>query len=88
MTRKSRRRPFQVRTRRRSLHTIAGDGSLRADATGRDFISFYLPGEPSVLGAGLFQLSGHVTEWYAPDGSYLGNAFSGTAVNLCNAVGA
>ena len=68
--------------------TFGADGSLRADATGTDFIAYYFEGDPSVIGAGLFRVSGHLTEWYGPDGSYLGNAVHGNAVNLCDALGA
>ncbi len=68
--------------------TFGADGSLRADATGTDFIAYYFAGDPSVVGSGLFRLSGHLTEWYGPDGSYLGNAFRGKAVDLCAALGA
>jgi hypothetical protein len=67
----------------RILVTVAPDGSVRADASGRDYIAFYLPGDDSTVGPGLFQMSGHLTEWYAPDGSFLRAEFHGTAVNLC-----
>ena len=68
--------------------TIGADGSLRFDGTGKLYIAWYYPGDASVVGPGLFQMSGRLTEWYAPDGTYIGNAFSGRTVDLCAAVGA
>jgi hypothetical protein len=74
---------YDFRGGSRILITIDADGSVRADASGRDYIAFYLPGDDSTVGPGLFQMSGHLTEWYAPDGSFLRAEFHGTAVNLC-----
>jgi hypothetical protein len=67
---------------------FAADGSLRVDYSGNDFIAWYYPGDDSDLAPGLYQLSGHATEWYAPDGGFIRATFSGTAVDLCAALGA
>jgi hypothetical protein len=67
--------------------TIYADGSIRADASGTDFIAYYFPGDPSEIGSGVFRVTGHLTEWYAADGTYLGNRVTGTAVDLCAALG-
>lgn len=62
--------------------TIHPDGSIDAHGHGALF-AYYFEGDPSVLGHGWFSVSGHVTEHYAADGTYLGNAFSGRSENLC-----
>ena len=62
--------------------TIHPDGSIDADGHGALF-AFYFEGDPSVLGHGWFSVSGHVTEHYGADGTYLGNEFAGRSENLC-----
>lgn len=68
--------------------TFAADGSLRADAHGSDFIAWYYEGDQSDLDPGLYQVSGHLTEWYDPQGALTGATYSGRVTNLCEAVGA
>ena len=65
--------------------TTAGDGSIVADATGLIF-AWYLPGDDSELGAGLFLVNGHAQERYAPDGTFLSATFDGRATNVCEAL--
>jgi hypothetical protein len=66
--------------------TFAADGSFRVDAHGRDYVVWYLPGDDSELGAGLFQINGHATEWYAADGAFIRATYSGKATDLCAAL--
>jgi hypothetical protein len=65
---------------------VAADGSLRVDASGTGFVAWYLEGDNSELGPGLFHVSGHVTEWYDSDGTLIRATFRGTATNLCEAL--
>lgn len=62
---------------------FSADGSTRVDAQGRDFIAWYFPGDDLELGPGAFQVSGHLTEWYAADGTFIRATYSGKAVDLC-----
>ncbi len=68
-------------------YVTAADGSVRVDAVGNDIVSWYLPGDQSVIGDGFFRTVGHLTEWYSADGEYLRNAFHGHAVDLCARLG-
>jgi hypothetical protein len=61
------------------------DGSIDADGTGSLF-AYYFPGDPSEIGTGWHHISGHLVEHYASDGTYLGNEFSGSSQNLCEAL--
>jgi hypothetical protein len=65
---------------------FSADGSTRVDARGRDFIAWYFPGDDSELGPGAFQVNGHLTEWYATDGTFIRATYSGKATNLCEAL--
>jgi hypothetical protein len=65
---------------------FAADGTIRVDAAGTDVLAWYFAGDDSELGPGIFHVTGHVTEWYASDGSFLRAAYSGTSVNVCNAL--
>jgi hypothetical protein len=65
--------------------TVAADGSLVADATGLNF-AWYLPGDDSELGAGLFLVDGHAQEHYAADGTFLYATFDGHATDVCAAL--
>jgi hypothetical protein len=66
-------------------YTVAPDGSLVADARGLVF-AWYLPGDDSELGTGLFLLNGHAQEVYGPDGTFLNATFDGRATNVCEAL--
>ena len=68
--------------------TTAADGSVRVDARGTDIVAWYFPGDASELGPGLWDTNGHVTEWYAPDGSFVRATFAGVATDVCAALGA
>ena len=68
------------------ITTFAADGSVRVDATGTDIIAWYFPGDDSELGPGMWDINGHVTEWYAPDGSFIKATFSGHATDICAAL--
>jgi hypothetical protein len=65
--------------------TMAADGSAVADASGLVF-AWYLPGDDSELGAGLFLVNGHAQERYAADGTFLSATFDGRATNVCEAL--
>ena len=65
--------------------TVAPDGSVTADARGLVF-AWYLPGDDSELGAGLFLVNGHAQEHYAADGTFLSATFDGRATDVCAAL--
>ena len=65
----------------------AADGSYRVDATGSDILAWYFPGDDSELGPGLWDISGHATEYYAADDTFLRATFSGRATDVCAALG-
>lgn len=67
---------------------IAADGSARVDAFGTDFIVWYLEGDPTDIGVGLYRVQGHATEWYAADGSLTRATHHGRVTDLCAKVGA
>lgn len=67
---------------------FAADGTVRVDAAGTDILAWYFAGDDSELGAGIFHVTGRVTEWYASDGSFLRAAFSGTSTNVCDVLAA
>ena len=67
--------------------TIAADGSVRVDGHGTDIIAWYYPGDDSELGPGLFDINGYITEWYAPDGTFLKATSRGSATDICAALG-
>lgn len=67
---------------------IFADGSARVDAVGTDFIVWYLAGDPSELGPGLYRVEGHATEWYDADGAMVRATASGRVTDLCAKVGA
>jgi hypothetical protein len=67
---------------------IAADGTARVDAYGTDFIVWYVPGDPSEIGPGLFRVQGHATEWYAADGTLTRASYTGKSTDLCAGVGA
>jgi hypothetical protein len=66
--------------------TWAPDGSYRVDGQGTDIIAWYFPGDDSDLGPGLWDIDGHLTEWYAADDSFLRATFSGAATDVCAAL--
>jgi hypothetical protein len=68
------------------ITTLAADGSVRVDANGTDIIAWYFPGDDSDLGPGMWDTDGHVTEWYAADGSFIKARFSGHATDICAAL--
>jgi hypothetical protein len=61
---------------------ISSNGSTRVDAHGR-ILAFYFAGDPSELGQGLFLVVGHLTEFYAADGTLLSATASGQVTDLC-----
>jgi hypothetical protein len=67
------------------LYRFAADGSIVARATGLVF-AWYLPGDDSPLGPGLWLVNGRVTETYGTDGGFLHATFSGTAIDACAAL--
>ena len=67
--------------------TIAADGSVRVDGHGTDIIAWYYPGDDSDLGPGLFDINGSITEWYAPDGTFIKATAKGSATDICAALG-
>ncbi len=66
-------------------YDFAADGSVVVQATGLVF-AWYLPGDESTLGAGLWLVNGRVVETYAADGSFISGTFSGTAIDACAAI--
>jgi len=70
----------------RLAFTFEADGSVRVDGSGTDILAWYFPGDDSELGPGLFDVNGHVTEWYAPDGSFIRATFHGKAIDVCAAL--
>ena len=77
---------YAMRGGYRFLVTFAPDGSFRVDGDGTDIIAWYFPGDDSDLGPGLWDTDGHVTEWYAADGTFLKATFSGHATDICAAL--
>ena len=49
--------------------------------------AWYLPGDDSDLGAGLFLVHGRIQEFYDTEGSFVRATFSGTAIDVCEALG-
>ncbi|HEX5828048.1 MAG TPA: hypothetical protein VFY23_11035 [Candidatus Limnocylindrales bacterium] len=62
------------------------DGSIRVDGQGTGIIAWYYPGDNSELGPGLWDVDGRVTEWYAPDGTFIRASMSGGATDICGAL--
>jgi hypothetical protein len=65
---------------------FAADGSLVVAGTGWIF-AWYLPGDDSDLGAGLFLVHGRITETYDSAGTFVNATFSGTSIDVCEALG-
>jgi hypothetical protein len=65
---------------------FAPDGSYRVDGSGTDILAWYFPGDDSELGSGIFHVTGHITEWYAADGTFIRATASGASVNVCDAL--
>lgn len=63
------------------------DGSIRADGMGTSFVAWYFEGDDVNVEAGLYDVNGHVTEWYAADGSFIRAVVHGKATNLCEVLG-
>ena len=66
--------------------TFAPDDSFRVDGAGTDIIAWYFPGDDSDLPPGLWDVDGRITEWYAPDGSFIKATFDGHATDICAAL--
>lgn len=66
---------------------FAADGSIAVQGTGLIF-AWYVPGDDSDLGPGLWLVNGRVTETYGPDGTFIRATFSGHALDVCAALGA
>ena len=67
------------------VYRFAADGSVIAVGTGLLF-AWYLPGDDSELGAGLFLVNGRVREVYDTDGTFVSSTFSGSAIDVCEAL--
>ena len=67
-------------------YRFAADGSIIAIGTGLLF-AWYLPGDDSQLGPGLFLVNGRVREVYDTDGNFVSATFSGKAIDVCEALG-
>ena len=67
-------------------YRFAADGSVVATGTGVLF-AWYEEGVDSELGSGLFLVSGRVRETYDSDGNFVSSTFSGTAIDVCEALG-
>jgi hypothetical protein len=65
---------------------FAADGSLVVAGTGWIFV-WYLPGDDSDLGPGLFLVHGRATETYDTEGAFVNATFTGTAIDVCEALG-
>jgi hypothetical protein len=65
---------------------FAADGSLVVVGTGWIF-AWYLPGDDSDLGAGLFLVHGRITETYDSEGTFVNATFTGTSIDVCEALG-
>ena len=65
---------------------FAADGSLDVTGTGWFFV-WYLPGDDSDLGPGVFLTQGRVTETYDSTGTFVSATFRGTAIDVCEALG-
>jgi hypothetical protein len=65
---------------------IHPDGAVDVEGSGT-LVAYYFPGDAiEGLSAGIYEVRGHVTEQYAPDGSLVAASFSGHAVDLCEAL--
>ena len=64
---------------------FAADGSLVATATGL-FFAWYLPGDDSELGPGVFLANGRGSEVYDAEGNFVSATFRGTAIDVCEAL--
>jgi len=71
----------------RLTFVFAADGSMRVDGSGTDIIAWYFVGDDADVGPGVFDINGRLSEWYAPDGSFIRATFDGTATNLCDLLG-
>lgn len=67
---------------------VDADGSVRVDVRGTSFIAWYYEGDESNLEPGLYDVNGHATEWYAPDGTFIRAVVRGHVTNLCNELAA
>ena len=65
---------------------FAADGALEVDGRGL-FFAWYLPGDDSDLGPGLWLVRGHGQEVYDADGNFVRATFSGMAIDACAALG-
>ena len=65
---------------------FAADGSLVVAGTGWIFV-WYLPGDDSDVGPGLFLVHGRATETYDTEGTFVKATFTGTAMDVCEALG-
>ena len=65
---------------------FAADGSLVVTGTGW-FFAWYLPGDDSDLGPGVFLTHGRIQETYDSSGTFVSATFSGTAIDVCEALG-
>lgn len=63
------------------------DGSQRADAFGPGVWAWYLAGDPSELGTGLFQIKRHASETYDAAGNMVKATADGPTTDLCAKVG-
>jgi hypothetical protein len=66
-------------------YAFAADGSLVATATGL-FFAWYLPGDDSDLGPGLWLVNGRAREVYDSEGNFVSATFTGTAIDVCEAL--
>ena len=72
----------------RATFTFEADGSVRVDISGAILFAWYLPGDDVNIEPGLYHVQGHVTEWYAPDGTLIRAVVRGHAVDVCEALAA
>lgn len=70
----------------RATFTFEADGSVRVDISGAIIFAWYVPGDDVNVEPGLYQLQGHGTEWYAPDGTLIRAIVRGHAVDVCEAL--
>ena len=64
----------------------AADGSLGVTGSGWFFV-WYLPGDDSDLGPGVFLTQGRVQETYDSTGTFVSATFRGKAIDVCAALG-
>ena len=68
------------------LFRFAADGSTVVTGTGTLF-AWYLPGDDSDLGPGLFLIRGRIQEVYDADGNFVSSRFKGNSLDVCEALG-